>query len=148
MIDDKTQTYMAVLRVGGVSGDACDEWQVCDLEQQLHVTLPPAYKAFLLLAGKWFEPFVGSQYILEHDCGELTHDPAELQRAGRGILQEDGEDLPAGAFVFFKHHGTELRFFLLDDGDDPAVYEYVEHEPPAQKVAASFSMFVLQQVKG
>jgi hypothetical protein len=147
MIDVETQRYISLLGDAGVIGDPCDEWQVRNLEQQFRVTLPPAYKAFLMVAGKWFDPFEGSQYILEHDCGELQFDPAELQRAGRRIPQKDGTDLPVDALVFFLHQGVAVRFILLNDGDDPAVFEYVEHEPPAKQVAATFSEFLLGEMQ-
>jgi hypothetical protein len=98
MTDAATESLMAVLRDGGVAGEPCDEWQVRDLEQQLGAELPPAYKAFLLLAGNGFGPFVGSHHAVEDDL-------AGLQRAGRRIYRCDGRDLPDGAFVFFVHQG-------------------------------------------
>src|SRR5438874_1603325 len=122
MIDAATESLMGVLREGGVSGEPCDDWELRDLEAQLRVELPPTYKAFLLLAGRGFGPFEGSHYALD--------DLAEVQRAGRRIFRADDSDLPGGAFVFFVHQGFVVRFFLLDDGVDPAVFEYVEHWPP------------------
>jgi hypothetical protein len=35
---------------------------------------------------------------------------------------------------------------MLDDGADPAVFEYVEHWPPAKQLSARFSGFLLQAV--
>jgi SMI1 / KNR4 family (SUKH-1) len=140
MIDAATESLMAVLRDGGVSGEACDEWEVRDLEAQLRVELPAAYKAFLLLAGRGFGPFEGSHYAVEDDL-------ASLQRAGDRIFRGDGSELPGGAFVFFVHQGFVVRYFVLDDGADPAVFEYVEHWPPVEQLAARLSGFLLQEVQ-
>jgi hypothetical protein len=140
MIDAATESLMALLCDGGVSGEPCDEWEVRDLEQQLRVELPPAYRAFLLVAGHGFGSFAGSHHAVDDDL-------AGLQRAGRRIFRGDGGDLPGGAFVFFVHQGFVVRFFLLDDGPDPAVFEYVEHWPPVKQLATRFSEFLLQEVR-
>jgi hypothetical protein len=140
MIDVTTEKLVAMLQCAGIIGNPCDEWQVRDIEKQLRVELPPAYKAFLLLAGQGFEPFEGSHYALEDDL-------AELQRAGRRISHKDRADLSSEAFVFFIHQGVAVRFFLLDSSDDPAVYEYVEHSPPAKQLAPRFSDFLLDKFR-
>jgi hypothetical protein len=141
MIDATTESLMAVLREGGVSGEPCDEWEVRDLEQQLRAEFPLAYKAFLLLAGHSFGPFEGSHHAVDDDL-------AGLQRAGLRIFRGDGSDLPDGAFVFFVHQGVAVRFFLMDDGMDPAVFEYVEHWPPVKQLSARFTDFLVQEVRG
>jgi len=139
-IDEVTQELMLVLRAGGVIGVECDKWQVRDIEQQLEVQLPASYKAFLLLAGSGFAAFEGSHYAVEDEL-------QELQKVGRRVLQKDGGELPSGAFVFFVHHGYVVRFFLLNDGNDPSVYEYVQGWAPIKQLAARFSEFVLQEVR-
>lgn len=63
-MDDTTEAYVQVLREAGIDGDPADEWQVRDLESNLAVNLPAAYRAFLLLAGKWFDPLVGSHCLI------------------------------------------------------------------------------------
>lgn len=141
MVDPTTHEFIAMLRSAGVTGDSCDEWQVKDVEQTLGVELPPAYKAFLLLAGRGFGPFQGSQYAIEDDL-------SELQRAGASIFRSDRMTLPASAFVFFVHQGVAARFFLLGSDNDPAVFEYVERWPPAKQLAPSFSEFLLGEVRG
>ena len=103
--------------------------------------MPPAYKAFLLLAGHGFRSFEGSHYAGDDNL-------AELQRTGRRIFRRDGDDLPAGAFVSFVHQGVAVRFFLLGDGLDPPVYEYVEHSPPAKQLSGRLSGFLLREAQG
>jgi hypothetical protein len=139
MIDEPVQGFVSVLQSAGVTGAPCDEWQVQDIEEQLGVKLPAAYKAFLLLAGQRFGLFEGSHYAVEDDL-------AELQRAGRRIARRAGVELPIEAFVFFVHQSVAVWFFLLDSGDDPAVHEYVEHSPGARQLAAHFSDCLLQQL--
>lgn len=140
MLHAATQRFLAVLREGGVIGEPSDEWQVHELEQHLHVQFPAAYKAFLLLAGNGFPPFEGSHYALEDDL-------PELQRAGERIALRDGHNLPSGAFVFFAHQRVAARFFFLNDGDDPAVFEYVERCSASKQLASCFSEFVLGEVR-
>lgn len=140
MVDALTQEFVKVFQTGGISGEPCDEWQVLDIEQQLRVQLPPAYKAFLLLAGQAFGPFEGAHYALEDDL-------ADIQRSARRILQRDHADLPSEAFVFFVHQGVAVRFFTLNSGEDPAVFEYVQGWPPVKQVALRFSDFLLQEVR-
>ena len=129
MIDAATDSFVLRLRDLGLNGEACDEWTVRDLEQQLRVELPPAYKAFLAVAGNGWEPLEGSHYAIEDDL-------ADLQRSGQRIMKHDGAKLPDDAFVFRVHQGYAFNFFLAQDGEDPPVYEYVEGMPPVQRVAA------------
>ena len=70
---------------------------------------------------------------------------AELQRRGISVAQKDGAILPDDSFVFFVHQGFVVRFFLLDDGENPAVYEYVEKWPPAKCLARTFTQFVADE---
>jgi hypothetical protein len=49
------------------------QWAVRGLEQQLGVEFPPAYRAFLLVAGNGCEPLEGSHYAVEDDlCSKAT----------------------------------------------------------------------------
>lgn len=132
MIDAATCSFIALLRDLGLSGAACDEWTVQDLEQQLRVQLPPAYKAFLAVAGNGCAALEGSHYAVEDDL-------AGLQRSGQRIMKRDRENLPGDAFVFLVHQGYAFNFFLAQDGEDPPVYEYVEGMPPVRRVAARFT---------
>jgi len=141
MFDTKTINLISILQNCGVKGEPCDDWLVKDLEQQLGIKLPAAYKAFLLLAGHDFTPFHGSQYTLDDDL-------SELQRNGQNIFRKDHEMLPLGSFVFFVHQGFVIRFFLLEDGDDPPVFEYVKGWPPAKQLAPRFSEFLKSEING
>jgi hypothetical protein len=88
MIDAATDSFVSRLRDLGLSGEACDEWTVRDLEQHLRVDLPPAYRAFLTVAGNGWEPLEGSHYAIEDDL-------PNLQRSGQRIMKHEGAKLPA-----------------------------------------------------
>jgi hypothetical protein len=131
MIDAITQSFLDNFRADGLKGDPCDEWEVRDLEQSLGIIFPAAYRAFLLCAGHGFAPFEGAQYALEDDFGQM-------QGSARRIMKDR---LPDDAFAFFVHQGFVVRFFCLNDGDDPAVYEYVEYYGKPQIAAARLSLY-------
>jgi hypothetical protein len=139
MIGAPTISFVTRLRELGVTGEACDEWTVQDLEQQFGVELPPAYKAFLLLAGNGWEPLEGSHYAIEDNL-------ANLQRSGQRIMKHDGGKLPDDAFVFLVHQGYACNFFLTQDGEDPPVYEYVEGMPSVRRVAARLTEWLVAEL--
>jgi hypothetical protein len=140
MLDSITEHFAAILRKGGVSGEPCDEWELQDVEQSLGVDLPAAYRAFLNLAGERFYPFEGSHYAVSHNL-------SELQREGERIVQKTQIELPAEAFVFFTHQGFVIRFFLLNSGDDPAVYEFVERGTEFTQLSAHLSEFLIRETQ-
>src|ERR1700761_2887189 len=102
------------LRDIGLSGEACDEWTVRDVEQQLGVEFPPAYRAFLTVTGNGWAPLEGGHYAVEDGL-------ANLQHSAQRIIMRGGATLPDDAFVFRVHQGFALNFFLFQDGEDPPV---------------------------
>jgi hypothetical protein len=139
MIEAKTESFVKLLRECGVNGEPCDEWAIRELEQQLGVEFPPAYRAFVALAGNGCEPLEGSHYAVEDDL-------ASLQRSAGRIMKHDGLDLLTDAFVFLVHQGHAFNFFLLNDGEDPAVYEYVQGMPPVRQVAPRLTEWFANEV--
>lgn len=93
---------------------------IVDLEKQLSIFLPEAYKEFLLWMGKDPSIFLrGSEIEYEH--------LSKIQGWANEILEERGlPPLPSNAFVFFIHQGYQFCYFLLDEGDDPKVYLFDE----------------------
>jgi hypothetical protein len=139
MSDPATESYVSMFRNAGVAGNPCDEWEIAELQRQLGVEFPPAYKAFLTLAGQGFAPLQGSHHAAEDDL-------SELQEAGRSIAEHEKTQLPAGAFVFLVHQGCACLFFVLHDMDDPAVFECVEGLGPPRPITTRFSNWVLEQL--
>jgi hypothetical protein len=112
---------------------------VADTEAALGVALPPAYRAFLLLAGRGCGPLEGSQYAIEDEL-------AELQRVGRRIATGAKTTLPDGAFVFLVHQGFVCLFFLCDESDDPVVYECVKGLGPPRSTSLRVSEWLSSEV--
>ncbi|MFB8798281.1 MAG: SMI1/KNR4 family protein [Microcoleus sp.] len=121
---------------------SCTEEQIHSLERQYGLTLPMAYKQFLLwggvCAGGLFE---GSNYSYD--------DLSELREGAEGLLERDEfpEPLPKDAFVLMMHQGYIFWLFKTSEGDDPPVYGYEERDvgvPPVpfKKISSSFSKFL------
>lgn len=139
MSDPAIESYVSKFRNAGVGGNPCDELEIAELERQLGVGFPAAYKAFLTLAGQGFAPLQGSHHAVEDDL-------SDLQEAGRSIAAHERTQLPSGAFVFLVHQGCACLFFVLHDMDDPAVFECVEGLGPPRPIATHFSDWVLEQL--
>ena len=113
-------------------------------EQSIGFALPIQYREFLLAIG--------------HDAGLLfrgtdilfrnVEDLLELRNEAEDLLEENKEtfNLPADAFVFSMHQGYEFNFFVLSEGNDPPVYQYVEGDGPPVLVWDSFSTFLRQSI--
>jgi hypothetical protein len=140
MIDRTTASFFAQLSDVLANGLPCDEWAIADLEKQLGIRLPASYKAFLLLAGRGWEPLEGSQYAVDDDL-------AQLQRFGKRIFSKNHGTLPDNAFVFFVHQGFACQFFLLDDGDDPSIFQSVVGQGAPNKVYPHFSDWLSAEAK-
>ena len=99
----------------------CTEEEVRRLGQQVGLSLPEAYKEFLL----WMGHGAGG-FLRGSDCFYKQLIP--LQRWAVELMEEDGftAPLPADAFVFLMHQGYQFDFFRTGEGDDPPVYYYFE----------------------
>jgi hypothetical protein len=142
--DETTAAFAKALHASGIIGEPCNENMIRDLEQQIDVKLPAAYRAFLLVAGRGFPTWQGSHHTFDDIMGLDDRRPP-LQSWGDSLLKRHGSRLPDGAFVFFIHQGAALEFFLLDGGDNPAVFEWVDFQlpQPIKQVAPSFTEHVL-----
>jgi SMI1 / KNR4 family (SUKH-1) len=123
-MDSATAAFLNHYRSLGLDGVPCSPSEVQGLERRFGVTLPAAYRAYLLIAGR--RPpsaWVGT------DCtiGWLY----ELREGAEDLLREQGQPpLPAEAFVFLMHQGYQFMYFLADgSSDDPPVYYSLEGEP-------------------
>lgn len=98
----------------------CTEAEVRELEQKVGLTLPLAYKEFLLWMGHSAGGLlVGTDIFYEH---------LPLQEAAIELLAENNvtEKLPDTAFVFMMHQGYQFMFFDVSAGDDPPIHYYLE----------------------
>jgi hypothetical protein len=64
------------------------------------------------------------------------------------MLEENNEDftLPPDAFVFSMYQGYEFKYFLLSDGDDPPVYQYVQNHGLPVMCWESFTAFLVEAI--
>jgi len=107
-----------LLRDLKVSGCRIDE--IVDLEKELDIFLPEAYKEFLLWMGK------STRKFLLHCYAEYSY-LVKLQVRAKELLKEKGYPLlPNNAFVFHFRQNYQFSYFLLDGGDDPEVYFFDE----------------------
>jgi hypothetical protein len=122
----------------------CTREEVSALEQKFHLSLPRAYKEFLLTMGKGAGGFLVGSKVFYHHVDWLQEVAVEM-------LTEDGfpQKLPEDAFVFFMHQGYQFNFFQTSAGDDPSVYRYLE-ETDAETfllIYSHFTDFLLQELQ-
>lgn len=101
----------------------CTEKEISSLEEHLGLSLPLAYKEFLLWGGHSAGGLMeGSDCFFKHLL--------LIQDTAKDILAEDqfSQLLPEYAFVFFMHQDYQFLFFKTFQEDDPPVYSYREHQ--------------------
>jgi hypothetical protein len=120
----------------------CSEEEIIQLEGLVGDRLPDKYRNFLLASG--------------HQAGKLFqgtsiffHDLKDLKREAENLLLENNESytLPENSFVFSMHQGYEFKFFLLSDGDDPPIYQYVEGSGKPEVSWQSFRSFLIEEIE-
>ncbi|WP_394541532.1 SMI1/KNR4 family protein [Lysobacter enzymogenes] len=119
----------------------CSQDEVDTLAQSIGRPLPKAYVEFLLSMG--------------HEAGDFMagtdtfwrHLPWLQKTAERLVAEKSAAPLPASAFVFYMHQGYEFGYFLLDDGDDPAVYQFVTMKARAERVTDSFTGYFNEMLR-
>lgn len=135
---DNVAAYIARFEAMGLTGDPATALEVTELEKQLGLTFPTAYKAFLLLLGRDGGPdFKGS------DC-TIRHLPA-LRKGAEELLRTSDSpfELPEKAVVFLMHQGYFFAYFVADLASaDPPVFGYREYEPAPVRQAESFSAWL------
>ncbi|MFP4007852.1 MAG: SMI1/KNR4 family protein [Spirulinaceae cyanobacterium] len=131
---------------------SCEESQIYSLEQRCNISLPKAYKEFLLWGGLSAGGFLRDSNFLYDSFSQFL----EMREIAEELLIEDDfiDLLPEDAFVFDMHQGYIFLFFRTVDGDDPPVYGYkqgdspVLHTPtPFKKLSSSFSEFLLNALE-
>ena len=103
----------------------CTQEQIAQLERQYQLTLPAAYREFLLWMGQGAGGFLAGDACFYEALTQLRDDALEL-------LAENGVSggLPDDAFVFSMHEGYQFQFFRVSEGANPPVYWYGEGESP------------------
>jgi hypothetical protein len=81
-----------------------------------------------------YKTYINSLLNLELDVSVYNTWATEL-------LKENDLVLPENAYVFHMHQGYTFDFFLLQEGDDPPVYYYLEGES-IEQIFPSFSEYI------
>lgn len=120
------------------------ELEVEQCEQAIGLILPNQYREFLLAighnAGLLFQ---GTDILFRY-----VEDLLELRKEAEDLLKENDEtvSLPSDAFVFSMHQGYEFNYFVISEGNDPSVYQYIEGDGPPVLVWDSFSAFLRKSI--
>lgn len=99
----------------------CTNEEVALLEETLDLKLPKAYQEFLLWMGKYGGDFWTGYAGFYHEIDNINSWARELLQESSSKLS-----LPQTAFVFYWDYAQLFYFFLMDAGDDPTVYVFIE----------------------
>ncbi|MCU0543207.1 MAG: SMI1/KNR4 family protein [Oscillatoriaceae cyanobacterium Prado104] len=122
----------------------CTRDEVCAIEQNLGISLPPAYQEFLLSMGH-----SAGKFLRGSDC--FFDRLPQIQEWAIELLQENNfaQSLPEDAFIFLMHQGYQFSFFRLSEGADPPTYSYCEGTDQNSFIKShkSFSDFLATEVE-
>ncbi|BBH22960.1 hypothetical protein Back11_43050 [Paenibacillus baekrokdamisoli] len=120
------------------------EIEVEHCEKIIGSPFPYQYREFLLSIGQNAGMLFQGTDILFRNAENLL----ELRKEAENLMDENQEsfNLPTGAFVFSMHQGYEFNFFVITEGNDPPVYQYVEGDGPPVLVWDSFSTFLRKSI--
>ena len=110
----------------------CSIEDLSELEKRFSVTLPRAYKEFMIVMGQ-----ESGNFLLDGSW----HYPLEWnQSTAEGMLQENDSDfvLEKDTFVFMARDNFFI-FFYTNAGDDPPVYIFEDGAKQPRKFFGSFS---------
>ena len=98
----------------------CSIPEIVDLEKELNIFLPEAYREFLLWMGRGTGKFLQGSEVTYKDLVKIQGWVNEL------LEERELPLLPTNAFVFYIHQGYQFAYFLLNGEDDPKVYFFDE----------------------
>ncbi|NOV02956.1 SMI1/KNR4 family protein [Paenibacillus planticolens] len=99
----------------------CSEAEIKILEQEMGIKLPETYRQYLLAVGHYSGRLFQGTDTNFSQIKELQSETVELLRENNNPVV-----LPDSTFVFSMHQGYEIRFFKLNEGDNPPVMEWYE----------------------
>ncbi|UBF27657.1 SMI1/KNR4 family protein [Kovacikia minuta CCNUW1] len=124
----------------------CTDEEIETLERHLRLSLPKAYREFLLWMGNG-----AGVFMLGEDC--FYRQLFDLRRSAIELLEENcfSKKLPDDAFVFFMHQGYHFGFLLTSQGENPPIHYYYEGRNKDDFTFASFNSlegFLLKKMEG
>lgn len=119
----------------------CSQVEVDGLVRSLGQSLPMAYSEYLFCMGHGAGSFLAGT---DTSFGHLHR----LKNSATSLLQENSRNpLSVNAFVFYMHQGYEFGYFLLGNGEDPPVYQYVEGGGEPEIAWSSFSAYLTNMLQ-
>lgn len=117
------------------------EGEIQEMEQELHLTFPPAYREFLLWMGHGAGGFA-SHFIFN------IHRLPRNQESARELIEDEGLILPDDEIVFcWGNQGYYFKFIQAHDGDNPKVHDYYEGEGFLWEHRPDLQNFILNCIK-
>jgi len=121
----------------------CTDEEISELERQVGLTLPTAYRDFLRTMGHRAGSFmVGTDFFYD-DLRGLRDALVECLAQMRVDFQ-----MPLDLFVFSSHQGYIFHFFRTTEGDDPPVYGFSEVDLTVRQKWPTFSDALLGLAEG
>lgn len=142
-ISDMITRLLAQINLSQQFIKGCSPAEIAEVEKQVEAPLPTEYRNFLQLMGKGAGKLFQGTAIYYPNCLDFQADAKNL------LAINDFLPLPHKTFVFSIHQGYEVNFFHLDQGSDPAVYQYSEGQEEQNfiKISDSFSGFIKDSIE-
>ncbi|ROU08307.1 SMI1/KNR4 family protein [Lysobacter enzymogenes] len=121
--------------------EGCSQEEVDALAKSIGRPLPKAYVEFLLAMGRKAGDFMAGTDTFWRHLSWLQ------KTAERLVAERSAAPLPESAFVFYMHQGYEFGYFLLDEGDDPPVYQFVTMKARSERVTDSLTGYFNEMLK-
>jgi hypothetical protein len=115
----------------------CSEADLLALEQESGVTLPMAYREFMMTVGRGAGKFLQDVTVFYPDIKKLTQEV---------VNELPNIKLPSGAFVFLQRLGEVFLYFVADGSSaDPPIYRWSERRGVAE-ACESIWVFIGQEL--
>lgn len=133
-----------IVRKSGSKLVGLEQSKIDRIEENFNVRLPMVYRVFLSIMGKGAGQYMRGSSVFFNEIYLLRDGAEEL------LKENNFRPLPENVFVFWMHQGYQFAFFYLDQGDDPAVYYYIEgsKESDFVKITDTLTIFFEKQMIG
>ena len=140
---DETVRAILDLKLAG-PGDiiGCTPEQIEEIERHYNLKLPAIYREYLSVLGRRSGRYMDDVASGYPRVLGLRERAIELLEADEATIE-----LPGDAFVFSMYQGFTFMFFNISDGDDPAVYSYLELDNKFVREDESFSQLLRNGIK-
>ncbi|WP_281169174.1 SMI1/KNR4 family protein [Terrimonas ferruginea] len=120
--------------ISNIYNEGMTEAEIRDLEMQVGLTFPQAYKEFLYIGGRVANMLAAS------DNAVVDGEWKEMMEIAQEELSEKEIKLNNAFWVFSSYEPEQFLFYYFDEGENPPVYRYDDGN--IQQVNNSFSDFI------